>query len=192
MDSAGQAAGEKRVRTILIDGLLQRGLAKPGSLTKEQFEAMIGGLCAKLAYMTEINLAALEEECAANPGGRDKDRFPIANDILARAGRIQPPADDASPLIRAVFAAQLGRDALIGGWAPELLADLRQHRRWPGAFAVTQLKEQARDAIRRLEELDRVLSRGDDLRPEEARWREHRRAALARCQSIADISEGVA
>jgi hypothetical protein len=187
MDSAGQANGEKRVRAILIDGLMQRGLAKPGSLTKDQFQAMVDGLCAKLAYMSDINLAALEEEVAANPGGRDKDRFPIANDILSRAGRIQPPADDASPLIRAVFAAQLGRDALIAGWAPELLADLRQNRRWPGSYVVGQIKDQARDAIRKLEEYDRVLVRGDDLRPEEARWRDHRRAALARCQAIADM-----
>ena len=38
-------------------------------------------------------------------------------------------------LIRAVFAAALGQDALTGGWAPELLAEVRKVRRWPGAFA---------------------------------------------------------
>jgi len=116
MDSTEQASGEKRVREVLVEPLLCRGLAKPSSLTKDQFEAMIDDLCKRLAYMTGESLAALEEVVASNPGGKDKDRLPIANAILGWAAQIQPPGDDASPLIRAVFANALGADALAGGW----------------------------------------------------------------------------
>ena len=59
MNSAEQAAGEKRVREMLVTPLLRRGLTKPSSLTKDQFEDMVQDLCARLAYMSDVNLAAL-------------------------------------------------------------------------------------------------------------------------------------
>ncbi|WP_376872344.1 hypothetical protein [Albirhodobacter sp. R86504] len=188
MDSAEQAEGEKRVRRVLIDPLLRRGLAKPSSLTKAQFDASIEDLCERLAYMTETSLAALEEQVAAAPAGKDRDRLPIANVILEWAGQIQPPVDDASPLIRAVFANALGQDALAGGWAPELLIEVRKARRWPGSFVVTQVKDRARDAVRQLEDLDRALSRGDELSIDKARWRAGRLAMIEKCRQIAALS----
>ncbi|WP_299647964.1 hypothetical protein [uncultured Jannaschia sp.] len=191
MDSKGQAEGEKAVRTMLIEPLLQRGLARPASLTKAQFDDMVDSLCAKLAYMSAGNLAALEEVVAANPGGKDKDRLPIANRVLEWAAQIQPPGDDASPLIRAVFANELGRDALSGGWAPELLAELKLTRRWPGSFVVVKLKERADDAVRQMTRLDERLAAGDDLTVTEAEWRARRAATLDRCRRIAALSSGV-
>lgn len=189
MNSAEQAAGEKRVRQLLIEPLLRRGLAKPGSLSKQGFADMQDELCAKLAYMSDLNLAALEEEMAGKAGGKEKDRFPVGNKILEDAGRIQPPADDASPLIRAVFAASLGLDALAGGWAPELLADLREARRWPGSWAVKTIREKADDAVRQLRALDERLARGGDLSSSEVQWRQRRLALIAKCQRIADMGK---
>ena len=109
MDTTEQAQGEKRVRECLIDPLYRRGLARPTSLTKAQFEDMIGDICARLAYMSTTNLAALEEQIAANPGGKDKDRFPIGNMILEWAAQVQPPGDDASPLVVRCFQTSSGK-----------------------------------------------------------------------------------
>ncbi|MBL3598085.1 hypothetical protein JMM63_21485, partial [Rhodovulum sulfidophilum] len=79
MDAREQAEGEKRVRDLLVEPLLRRGLVKPGAMTKAQFEEMLADLAKRLAYMSGPNLAALEEMAAAQPGGKDRDRFPIAN-----------------------------------------------------------------------------------------------------------------
>jgi hypothetical protein len=156
---------------------------------------MLGDLCARLAYMTPDNLAALEEMAAGHPGGKERDRFPIANQILEWAAQVQPPGDDASPLIRAVFAHAVGRQALAIGYAPELLEWVRRNRRWPGGFALTSIQRDADGAVRQLQGLDARLSRGDALAPSEVRWRDGRRAVIERCQRIADTaaqSEGAA
>jgi len=189
MDSTEQAAGEKRVEALLINPLQRRGLAKPASLTKVQFEEMVKDLCARLAYMSEPNLMALEEQAASSPGGKDHDRFPIANRILAWAGQIQPPDDEASPLIRAVFAAQLGADAMAGGWAPELLMELKKIRRWPNAYVVTQIKSQAGDSVTRMCRCDEALARGDQLQPDVVHWRNRRLAALQKCRDIVSMTQ---
>lgn len=190
MDSAEQANGEKRVKQVLIDPLMRRGLAKPTSLTKAQFGDMVEDLCARLAYMTDANLMALEEQVAANAGGKDKDRFPIGQRILEWAAQIQPPGDDASPLIRAVFANQLGQDALADGWAPELLVELRGSRRWPGSWSVKIIKDKADGAVRQMRDLDAKLARGEALAPAEDQWRSRRLTAIAKCQRIADLGQG--
>ncbi|TRD16947.1 hypothetical protein [Palleronia caenipelagi] len=193
MDSTRQAEGEKRVKELLIDPLLRRGLARPTSLTKVQFEAMTADLCARLAYMSGPSLMALEEQVATSPGGKDKDRFPIANRILEWAAQIQPPGDDASPLIRAVFANALGQDAVAEGWAPELLAELRHNRRWPGAFVVKTVKDKAAPNIRQMQILSEKRARGAALSFEEEHWHGRRKAALGKCRQIAKMSsEGVA
>lgn len=191
MDSAEQAAGEKRVMQMLVEPLKRRGLARPTTLTVAGFDDMVNDMCARLAYMSEASLAALEEQVAANPGGKDRDRFPIANTILSWAGEIQPPGDSASPLVRAVFAHQIGRDALEEGWAPELLSDLKKFRRWPGAFALKTVKDSAGDAVRKLRDLEGRLARGDDLTVAEQDWRNRRIAALRRCQDIGAQVSGV-
>lgn len=192
MDAQEQAEGEKRVQAVLIDGLLRRGLVKPGHVTAAQFADMLEGLRAKLAYMTAENLAALEEAVAAMPAGKARDRFPIANVILDQAAQIQPPGDDASPLIRAVFAHELGLSAIAEGWAPELLREVRKVRKWPGPYQVRSIREAAQDALRRMALLDERLAYGGELTGEDADWRRRRLAALDRCRSIRALAAGAA
>lgn len=187
MDSAAQADGEKRVNQLLIEPLQRRGLAKPSTLTKAQFDDMVKDLCARLAYMTEQNLSALEEQCAGNAGGKEKDRFPIANHILDWAGQIQSPQGDGSPLVRAVFAQAVGLDALAQGWAPELLASLKKDRRWPSSFVVGRIRERADTNIRQMRSVEDRLARGVDVPASEAEWRNRRLAVMRRCQAIADL-----
>jgi len=189
METAEQAEGEKQVRRVLVEPLERRGLARPTSLTKAAYDAMVDDLCQRLAYMSAGNLAALEEQAAAHPGGKDKDRVPIANNLLKWAAEIQPPGDDASPLIRAVFAHGLGQDALMGGWAPELLGDLKKNRRWPGGFAIKGIRERADEPVRQMAKLDERLARGATLTEQENQWRQRRMAALDRCRRIAEMAE---
>lgn len=190
MDAKAQAEGEKRVKEILIDPLLMKGLAKPATLTKDLFEAMQRDIAARLAYMSADNLAALEEMSATRVAQAKKERFPIANDIFAWARTIQAPPDDASPLIRAVFAAPLGQGAISDGWAPELLRSLRAHRVWPQPYAVSQLKEAGEGAHRRLTRCEDALARGHTLSEEEAQFRAKRLAMVDKCKRIAALSGG--
>jgi hypothetical protein len=190
MDISQQADGEKRVEMLLINPLQRRGLAKPGSLTKLQFEEMVKDLCARLAYMSEPNLMALEEQAASNPGVNVSDRFPIANRILEWAAQIQPPGDEASPLIRAVLSHKMGADALVEGWAPELLGHLKKNRNgWPNTYVISQIKKQASESSTRLIRTDEVLARGDQLPSDLASWRDRRLAALQKCRDIAALGQ---
>ncbi|WP_208348728.1 hypothetical protein [Pseudaestuariivita rosea] len=188
MNRQDQAAGEARVRQVLIDPLLQRGLMKPSTMTKPAFEKMLNGLCAKLAYMAEDKLAALEEEAAQLAGGKERDRFPIANRILERSLKIQPPADDASPLIRAVFTHDVGQTALAEGWGPELLAEVRKTRRWPTAWVIKTVKDRAGEAARRLQRIEEHLARGGEITRDEQAWRANRLADVDKCRWIADLA----
>jgi len=131
----------------------------------------------------------LAEVVAANPSGKGADRFPIANKILEWARQIQQPEEDASPLQRAVFAAPVGQAALDGLWAPELLALVKAERKWPGRWWVSQVKTQADDAMRRLTDIEVRMLRGDQLGQEDLQWRGRRRAAIQRCQDIADMAK---
>jgi len=186
MNSEEQAQGEKRVMRLLVEPLKRRGLAKPSALTLAGFEDMVSDMCARLAYMSQTSLMALEEQVASNPGGKERDRFPIANQILTWAAEIQPPGDGASPLIRAVFAHACGQTALAEGWAPELLAELRKTRRWPGGWTLKTIREGAGPAVRRLQDLDARLAREGELAPADREWRDHRIATLQRCREIAE------
>jgi len=163
-------------------------LAKPSSLTVAQFDAMLADLCSKLAYMSALNLQALAEQVANLPGGKGQDRFPIATRILGWAAEIQPPADDASPLFRAVFAHALGQQALVEGWAPELLGELRRTRLWPKGYDLRLIQERAAEARRRITKQDEQLARGQGISDAERAFRDRRDQAETRCRRIAALA----
>lgn len=188
MDSVEQAAGEKRVKDLLIEPLLRQGLGKPTTVDKAGFAAMQTDLCQRLAYMSPVSLEALAQVCAAHPGGPQKDRFPIGRDILDHAGKIQPPSDDGSPLLRAVFSQQLGLDALVEGFAPELYGEIKRVRKWPNPFVVNQIKGRASDNIRRMRTYDERLAGGDVLAARDDDWRRYRLEVIRRCERIRDLA----
>ncbi|MBR9651900.1 hypothetical protein [Thalassovita aquimarina] len=191
MDSEQQKAGEKRVRDILINPLLDLGLSRPRGFTKvADFDKVVEKvICPKLAYMTAINLEALMEQVAANPDGKSGDQIPIPNKILAAAADIQPPDDDGSPLIRAVFAGDLGRDAIAGNFAPELLRWLKRQRprRWPKGHDVTGIKMDAEAALRRIADIERRRSDGKLVSEADEAWLLSRRKASADCLRISEL-----
>ncbi|MEX0304315.1 MAG: hypothetical protein AB3N24_17990, partial [Leisingera sp.] len=92
-------------------------------------------------------------------------------------------------LMLKVFDNPLGREALAKGWAPELLTHLKGHRSWPGAYTVSQIKAAADDPTRLLEDIDLRLSDGRPVSEAEAAFRDRRRAALQKCQDIADEAQ---
>lgn len=190
MEIAEQKSGEARVRHLLVEPLLRRGLARPASLTKAAFDDMITDMCARLAYMDDLNLMALEEDAATTlAGGKDHDRFPIAQRLLKRAAEIQPPDDSASPLMRAVFSHQVGRDAIDGGWAPELLRYLRYDRRWPNVWKLREIKEAADDARARLRRIEQRDAHGAVLGSDDIRFRNERAAMFEKCRAIAAMGD---
>lgn len=186
MNEKEQAAGEKRVQEVLIKPLEALGLTKPGTMRLEQFETMKRELRQMLAYMQPKSLEALREWCEAHPGGKERDRFPIALHVLKEARRIEPPDSGPSPLMLNVFRHQLGQSALAVGWAPELLIWLRGNREWPGNWTVSKIKAEADDAMRRLQDIEARMARGASVSAEEAQFRLRRRAALQKCQDIAE------
>lgn len=191
MDDAEQKQGERRVRVLLIEHLLGLGLGRPRGFTKQaDFEAMVDRvLCPRLAYMTELNLSALATEIAAQPAGKARDQMPIPAHILERAAVIQPPGDEASPLIRAVFAAALGADALEQGWAPELLrAVKRPPRKWPNAEKVVLIKQEGFAAMARADDIRRRMVAGAVVHDHEKAFLEARDAAAVKCRRIRDLA----
>lgn len=190
MDDAEQKQGERRVRVLLIEHLLGLGLGRPRGFTKQaDFEAMVDRvLCPRLAYMTELNLSALATEIAAQPAGKARDQMPIPAHILERAAVIQPPGDEASPLIRAVFAAALGADALEQGWAPELLRALKKDRRWPRAERVQQVKREAGEMMAKADDIRARLADGSGVHDHEKAFLAARDAAAVKCRRIHDLA----
>ncbi|MDE4302864.1 hypothetical protein PXK30_05240 [Phaeobacter gallaeciensis] len=186
MDAKEQAAGENRVQEILIAPLEALGLARPSTSTLAKFEVMKKELRQKLAYMSEDGLTELREWIEAHPEGKNKDRFPIALKILAKARKLEAPDTGPSPLMLNVFRDELGLRAIRQGWAPELLAFIKGARDFPGPWSQTKIREQADDPVRRLEDIEMRLARGDAISAEEDRFRLQRRAALQTCQDIAD------
>ncbi len=186
MNEKEQAAGEKRVKELLIEPLEALGLTKPGTMRKEQFETMKKELRQMLAYMQPKSLEELREWCEAHPGGKERDRFPIALHVLKEARRIEPPETGPSPLMLKVFAHQMGQAALAVGWAPELLIWLKGNREWPGAWTISKIKAEADDPMRRLQDIEARMARGGVVSAAETAFRDRRRAALQKCRDIAD------
>ncbi|WP_283966828.1 hypothetical protein [Tritonibacter sp. AK171] len=189
MDAKEQAAGEARVQELLITPLEALGLARPSTLTKAQFAVMLRELRQKLAYMTPANLAILRDWVEAHPGGKDKDRFPIGLKILNKARDIQFPDSGPSPLLLKAFADGLGYKALAEGWAPELLRYLRGARVWPGPYTITQIRNEADGAVRRMADIEMRAGRGDRLSIEDESFRARRSEALQKCREIADQAQ---
>lgn len=190
MDSDAQKQGEARVKKRLIDPLIRQGLQRPGGMTVSVFQDMQRELCQKLAYMSELGLDALAEIGAGMAGGSGKDRFPIARALLEQAGRIEPPPDDGSPRIRAVFQHAVGRAAVAGGYAPELLRELKKVSTFANDYMVTMARERAAVNRGRLDQIKRQRAAGGTVSDEDLAFEAARAKADALCKQLSEISVG--
>ena len=194
MDAKAQAEGERQVMRLLVEPLKARGLARPKGFTKvKDFDLMVEKtLCPKLAYMTALNLAALEEQIAANPAGAGRDQLPIPNEILRAAAAIQEPEPTTSPLMLAVFGAPIGREAIANDWGPELLRYLKRYRKWPRDRVPAEIQREAAEARERLSFIQDREARGLGVVQRDLEWRGMREAAAVKCKAIAAQSAEVA
>ena len=184
MDEKQQAAGERRVKALLIEPLERLGLAKPSTLRKDGFDDMKRELQQKLAYMTEGGLNALREWVELHPGGKEKDRFPIALHILKQANKIEIPDTGPSPLCLKIFAHDTGRVALEKGYAPELLRYVKGARDWPGNWTMAQIIRDADRPAARLRDIELKLAEGREVSPDDDKFRTARRAIIRQCEEI--------
>ncbi len=185
--AARQAAGEAKVRALLIDRVDRLAVLPPKGVTIGRWEEAKTEISQRLWRMSERGLSALAEFVEDNPAGDDKNRWPVAKIILDEARRIEPPGDDAPPsaLMCKIFTSQLGRDALEGGWAAELMERVTTDRRWPSEYAVRGIKESAAESKRRLQFIEEAKVRGDDLTPQQAGWLSKRSKFLAKAELAA-------
>jgi len=187
MNSAEQAAGEQRVQEHLIAPLQGLGLARPSGIKVNDYADMISVIKKKLSYMTALNLQALAVEATTRVERKGNGRFPVAVDLLVWAAGIQQPSDDASPLIRAVFAGTVGQQAINEDWAPELLRHIRKARVWPTPVALREIKHQAQEARGRLEQLNDSLQYGETLTAADQRFHDSRNSAVLKCARIYEL-----
>jgi len=186
MDRAEQADGEKRVRELLIEPMERMGLARPSTIKAADWPASVAEICARLAYMGPEKLAALADELITQQARLGKDRMPVPAVILDRAAKVQPPADSNSPLITAVFRDRIGREAIAGDWAPELLVAVRRTRRWPSEYTIGEARSAAREAVRQVQLTRERMARGETVSPEQQHMAEARAGAVERCRAISE------
>lgn len=189
MDSTEQAAGEKRVRNHLFAPLERLGLTRPPGMKVAGFEGMKAEICAKLAYMSETDLASLAEQIQSNPAGPNKDRFPSGPLILTWAADISPPSDSASPLLRNVFASAIGRQAMMEDWGPELRRWLKKHRQWPKEYLVKSIRDEGASNADQMRRLQAKLDRGERLSDADSRWYNGRAQARDACEKIVALGK---
>jgi hypothetical protein len=188
MNIEDQKAGEARVRALVVEPLQVLGLGKPSTMTKVLFEKMLDEMCAILAYMSAENLQQLKDQVAARPAGKSLDRFPILNKILPLASDIQEPEDTGSPLVRNVFAHEIGRAALRDGYAPELLKAIKKDRKFPSMWRIKNVRDDAEENMRKFRTLGADLAAGKDVRVEDLQWQTARVNVIERCKSFGETA----
>mgnify|MGYP000845493089 FL=1 len=199
MDAAAQAAGEARVMALLFDPLEGLGLGRPTTTTKAGYEKMKRMVCGCLAALSEAQLNELREWAQAHPGGPQKDRVPNGQVLLGRVKDTRRPTGgkSVSPLMQEVFANQLGADAIRDGWAPELMKWFRAvplgERKWPGGFTVSNIQKDAYHAVRRQQDTQMRIDRGDVISAEDQAFYDRREVAMQECRDVRQAaSEGAA
>lgn len=185
MDSDALKAGKDRVQQILIAPLAARGMKRAASATLAQHEAAMEGLAARLAYMSDQNLAALAEVVESHGQGKNRDRWPSELVICGWARQLQEPPPSDSQLVTTYLRSRVGRQAHAEGWAVELYLSLKKMGLPPNRFVVATLKADAGNAVRRRERVEAAM-RGGSAAPEDRRWLEWYQGIEARVAAIMD------
>ena len=190
MDDAEQKQGEERVMRCLVQPLRDLGLGVPSGMNRGEFDRMIKTICAKLARMTEEELVDLREWALKHPGGRNRNQFPRALDLLKHAAVVAPPdLSDASPYIRRLMIAREGNEAMAGGFGPEFLAYLRENRaEQPGRWTMSKIRAAADDARRRFEDIEFRIRNSRAVTEAEESFRAERLEKIAECHRIRDLA----
>lgn len=163
-----------RVRRILIQPLAQ--LARPRGVSAGQHADNLDRLARKLRHMDEAGLRGLLELCLGHQGriavakGGAVPVCPLDGVILAWAYALQAPPVNVSDYPASVLRSAMGRRAADMGFGVELLRMARRHGPPPGAYSLTQLREEAEDNRRRRAVLREEADAGNRLPPNRAAW----------------------
>lgn len=152
--------GKERVRRCLIDPLQARGMVRRAGVTLADHAEWLDSLAARLAYMTEGNLAVLAEAVQRHAGGKARNRWPRDVTICNFAADIQRPPATVSRLVRSMLASVMGQAALAGGYHLELMEWLRDQGRKPGAFDLSRMKQDAEENRRKAKVIRHRCARG--------------------------------
>jgi hypothetical protein len=190
----GQTEGATaRVRRILIEPL--SGLARPKGLQAGQHADNLDRLARKLRHMDEAGLRALLDLCLGQSGlvavpRRAAPVCPRDAVILAWAYALQAPPTGQSDYPASVMRSQMGRRAHDLGYGVELYRMACRLGPPPGAYSITQLKDEATENVRRRKVCREAVEAGERLDPKRQAWLDqYHRDALTVEQLIAEGDE---
>ena len=198
-DRDGSAGGQPesktaRARRLLIDPL--SALARPRRVSAEQHRDNLDRLARKLSYMEEAALRGLAELCLAHAGQVSQSKSgagpvcPVDAVILAWAYGLQAPPIGQSDYPASVMRSAMGRRAHDAGYGVELLRMARRYGPPPGAYSLTQLRDEAEGNRRRRAALREAVGAGSRLNPDQDRWlKQYHDDALMVEQLIAEGDE---
>lgn len=186
MESDALKAGKERVRKHLIEPLTTMGMRRASGHTVADHDAAMEGICARLAYMAERNLASLAEVVMAHGGGKARDRWPSGMWICDEARKIQEPPPSDSQLVTGCLGSRIGKQARAEGWSVELYLWIKKFGRWPsGDFVFSSIKDDAEKNRRNRHRVEADM-RGGVVSPTDARWLDWYRQVEARVSAVMD------
>jgi hypothetical protein len=187
-----QTEGEKRAWAILIQPLQDLGLGRPKGATVKQGETMLAELAKGLWRLDGEGLRDLKAWVEVHPEAL-ANRWPPMLAILKEARRLHPEDGRPTGLQRAVFAHAIGQGAIAGGWAPELLAAIKETPRFPDSeFRLKMIRDKAEPALDRLRRLTDLEAQGRPLPEVDQAWLERRLRITDWCHKAgAAQAEGV-
>lgn len=170
---------EARVRDELFGRL--DGLARPKGLTIEAFERMRGAVMRKLAYMKPENLAGLAELIIRHAHNGVMPREAL---ILHWAFTLEVPPPRESDYVASVMRSAMGRAALEGGYAVEMMRTAARLGPPPGRYQISKIKEDAAQNARRRDEMRALVERCEGLRQSDQEWLDRYHADLALAETM--------
>lgn len=102
---------KSRVRRVLIDPLVDRGLRKQKKFDRDGQAAFLDRIATRLSYMSAPGLEALIEAVEARAGGAHQNVWPDEISIVNAARAIEPPPPINSRMICSYMASAAGRAA---------------------------------------------------------------------------------
>jgi len=143
MEGAALREGRERVKTHLIDPLVQKGMQRKQGWTVDHEVAFLDRLQNYLAYMTADNLKGLAETVERMAAGKQKDRWPKELTIRNCARNLQSPPMGMSRLVRSYIQSGAGVAARDGGYLVELFDYLKKWGAPPNSFSLEEIMGEA-------------------------------------------------
>ncbi|MDO9006345.1 MAG: hypothetical protein Q7V20_23115 [Aquabacterium sp.] len=172
-DHDDDEAGNQAVRDLLIQPLNDAGLKRPRGLSERAQKDALALLVRDLDHMSAENLrtlcdAVLRQATLPGPG---QGHWPAAVLIIAWGHGLQIRPFRLHRLVTSWLSSIEGPKAEAGGWLVQLFRFLRQHKRPPTQFDLSEIRNQAREDNRHLTNVADWVARGTASEPDR-QWHE--------------------